>query len=318
MNRTIYLFSLFLLGFSKVFAQWNPQIPDPKISINDIYCSNANTSIAVGWSGKITKTTDGGITWQTIESGTEKHLTSISSPGNENFIAVGEGGVILKSSDGGTTWSIQQAPENMGTTKVYYYNQNVVYIAGTGIGNFLKSVNGGESWEVVTTNYEGTLMSLQFISDTQGFAIGHKWNRETLKTNVTVLKTVDGGLTWTTIYTPVEGTTINATYFSNINTGFAVGNNGTIMRTTDGGTSWITQNSGSSNNLTSVHFVTQNNGYVVGALGTILRTTNKGNTWTTQQTDKLYAFNKVFCLDMNTIYISVGGNTIVKTTNGGN
>lgn len=260
MNRKIYLLVLFLIGLSDLFAQWNPHVPDPKISINDIYCSNANTSIAVGWSGKITKTTNGGATWEAVDSGTESHLTSISSPGDHNFIAVGSGGVILKSSDWGTSWTIKQAPENTGTTEVYYYNEEVVYIAGAGVGNFLKSEDGGENWEVITTDFTGTLMTLQFVSDTDGFAIGHKWNRETLKTDITILKTKDGGLTWSTIYTPTEEISINAVHFANESTGFAVGNNGTIIRTTDGGDSWIVQNSNVTHNLTSVHFVSQNQG----------------------------------------------------------
>ena len=55
--------------------------------------------------------------------------------------------------------------------------------------------------------------------------------------NGTILKTIDGGTTWTTLS---SGTTndLNSVYFTDANTGYAVGDTGTILKTIDGGTTW--------------------------------------------------------------------------------
>jgi len=69
---------------------------------------------------------------------------------------------------------------------------------------------------------------------------------------------------------------LNSVYFTDENTGFAVGDNGTILKTTNGGINWLTQNSGTDVILLSVHFPTVDTGYAVGVGETILKTVNGG------------------------------------------
>jgi hypothetical protein len=73
-----------------------------------------------------------------------------------------------------------------------------------------------------------------------------------------------------------QGSWLNSVVFTDVNTGYAVGDWGTIIKTINGGTTWITQPSGTSENLNSVFFTDSNTGYVVGSGGTILKTTNGG------------------------------------------
>jgi photosystem II stability/assembly factor-like uncharacterized protein len=140
------------------------------------------------------------------------------------------------------------------------------------------------------------LKSVQFISDTVGWAVG---------TNGTIIKTTNGGNTWADI-SPGAGVTtqtLNAVYFINANQGWVVGNNGTFLRTTNGGTSWITTGSPSTgHHLTGVCFYNGNAGAVVGNSTTSnqrshWRTTNgavePSPTWSTASgsTDNQYYFD---------------------------
>jgi photosystem II stability/assembly factor-like uncharacterized protein len=46
-----------------------------------------------------------------------------------------------------------------------------------------------------------------------------------------------------------QGNPLSSVYFTDSNTGWAVGDAGTILRTTDGGNRWISQSSGATDNL---------------------------------------------------------------------
>jgi hypothetical protein len=69
---------------------------------------------------------------------------------------------------------------------------------------------------------------------------------------------------------------LNSVYFTDNNTGWAVGFEGTILNTTDGGLNWNSQSSGTSNYLNSVYFTDNNTGWAVGGDETILKTTTGG------------------------------------------
>jgi len=120
-----------------------------------------------------------------------------------------------------------------------------------------------------------------------------------------------------------SGTTnyLNSVYFTDSNTGYAVGFNGTILKTMDGGENWISQNSGTTNHLESVFFIDQLKGFAVGytLANTLLKTINGGEDW---MVDTIHGGSSVFFPDSNTGYIPggyiSGGEVIWKTTDGGN
>lgn len=73
--------------------------------------------------------------------------------------------------------------------------------------------------------------------------------------------------------------TLNDVYFTDINTGTAVGANGTIIQTTNGGVSWTSQTIPGWPELFGVCFTDPDTGMVVGDFGLILRTTDGGANW---------------------------------------
>jgi hypothetical protein len=68
---------------------------------------DAQTAIAVGDSGTIIQSGDGGLTWTALLSGTTNPLYAITSAGANRGFAVGEGGTILGPSPG-TVTSVQK------------------------------------------------------------------------------------------------------------------------------------------------------------------------------------------------------------------
>ena len=117
--------------------------------------------------------------------------------------------------------------------------------------------------------------------------------------------------------------TLRSVYFTDMNTGYAVGDSGTILKTIDGSVNWVAQNSGVTSDLYSVHFPEPDTGYVVTNDGKILKTTNGGSTWTIQYSGNSSSLNCVFFINADTGY-AVGSKYspiytgfILRTTNGG-
>ncbi|MCF6341953.1 MAG: YCF48-related protein [Bacteroidales bacterium] len=75
--------------------------------------------------------------------------------------------------------------------------------------------------------------------------------------------------------------TLNDVFFTDSQTGWAVGNDGTIVNTTDGGQTWAPQASGTTEILRAVFFIDANTGWAVGGTlsKTMIKTTDGGSSW---------------------------------------
>lgn len=113
-------------------------------------------------------------------------------------------------------------------------------------------------------------------------------------------------------------TTLASVFFTNANTGFAVGDSA-ILKTTDGGTNWI-KVSGGNYILYSVFFPDPITGYAVGTdlnSGTIVKTTDGGANWNAYKIGTPECLMSVYFIDSVTGYTVGQYGTIMKTTHGG-
>ena len=205
----------------------------------DVYFTDANNGVAVGWGGVIVRTTNGGANW--IEPGhLTKTLTGVCFANSNVGIAVGIYGSVMKTTDGGATWNAKSSGAQANLYSVYFTSKDT----GTAVGNagrILHTTNGGTNWEVQTPqvdNLRGVYFSKQ--NKNKGIVVGQ------INQNGTILTTTDGGTNWNIL---TIGTKKCCTVFFLLmtNNGIVVGETGTILRTTDGGTNWTTQTSGTTN-----------------------------------------------------------------------
>ena len=127
-------------------------------------------------------------------------------------------------------------------------------------------------------------------------------------------------------YAQSSGTTnsLFGVFFTDANTGTAVGSEETILRTTDGGTTWTLQLYPEGDALYGVYFTDANTGTVVGGsdecdCGLILHTTDGGTNWTYQsfQNNNYDGFRAVSFTDANTGTIVGDNGWMFRTTDGG-
>jgi len=92
--------------------------------------------------GTIFKTTDAGLSWFTVPSGTTEALKSIHFADQNTGYVVGSSGTILKTTNAGASWVHLTTPTPGFFLGVYSTDVNTEYIIG-GDGFILKSGNGG-------------------------------------------------------------------------------------------------------------------------------------------------------------------------------
>ncbi len=130
--------------------------------------------------------------------------------------------------------------------------------------------------------------------------------------------------TWSRIEVPSH-VFLKSLCFTDSLYGWAAGDSGTILHTADGGITWISQNSGTTDEISALFFLDRDRGwassinYTVSPFGSVLlKTTNGGATWTGTP----YPVENIFItciLFRDSLNGWMGGrpNALVKTTNGG-
>lgn len=120
-------------------------------------------------------------------------------------------------------------------------------------------------------------------------------------------------------YQQNSGTTNNlkSVFFTDENTGYAVGYNGTILKTTNGGFNWTAYTGVPNEYFRSVHFSGQT-GFIVGGYNSaiIFKTTDGGDTWADISTFANYGLYGVFLTGASNVHIC-GDGKIMRSTNGG-
>ena len=271
--------------------------------IYSIFFNNADTGYIVCWEeiispkGIILKTINGGTVWNPLSSGNNFNLNSVYFINANTGFAVGQMGNLFKTNNGGALWIDQSQETGYNLNSVYFINADTGYTAGGDLwdaedgpmnGGILKTTDGGNQWTSIAAG-EYALQSVYFTDANTGYAVGMWWqkvNAEECSQGTVILKTTNGGADWVNQssgipdqYTSISNDFIDnlySVYFTNADTGYAVGDSGRIIKTTDGGTNWIRQTSGTTSTLNSVFFVGRDTGYVAGSNGIILKTTNGG------------------------------------------
>lgn len=109
--------------------------------------------------------------------------------------AVGDGALVLQTRNGGVTWQgpPQALPRELGEFadfRAVSSQGTHVWIAGTPGSVIWHSPDGGQTWNLRTTGQTVPINDLEFVSETEGWAVG---------TMGVVLHTTDGGRSWKSV-----------------------------------------------------------------------------------------------------------------------
>ena len=133
-------------------------------------------------------------TWESVESPTNKFLTSVYFVDSLYGWAVGDSGTIIHTTNGGTDWSFQNSKTENKIVDVFFLNRELGWASswktssipfGTRI---LKTIDGGQSWTSELYQDENLFMTtIHFLDSLNGWMGGKPH---------ALVKTTNGGLNW--------------------------------------------------------------------------------------------------------------------------
>jgi photosystem II stability/assembly factor-like uncharacterized protein len=337
-KKLLQIFFFFFLTTQICFAQWYQQNSGTTQHLRAVHFVDANTGWAVGDSGTILRTTNGGMTWVAITSGTLLSLNDIHFTNPDMGWIVGgsqtyygpDTAIIIHTSDGGVSWTTRLRVPSAHLYDLQFLDADRGFAVGS-IGPdssmLIRTTNSGISWDLT---YD-TLWSIQrvlFAGSSRGWILtmplGGPWGQPTF-----VYRTDNGGSSWSlklwfeggSPRHPIE-CEIHDIVFRDANNGVAVGGpsgnvGGYVFRTTNGGDSRVDTISLAQGHLSKVCFYVVNQGTAVGLDGSIHRTTDGGITWNPQTSGTTLSLQGVCFIDASTGWAVGENGTILHTTNGG-
>lgn len=108
-------------------------------TISDIVFDEVNAGYAILQPGMIIKTTDGGISWDTLYNNNAHVLKKLDVVDSSIVFACGNGGVVLRSINGGTTWTQDTFPSTVNLDQIIMFDENNGYAMSKNIVYRLKS-----------------------------------------------------------------------------------------------------------------------------------------------------------------------------------
>jgi photosystem II stability/assembly factor-like uncharacterized protein len=317
--KKFYILLVALLMVNGAMGQWFQLNTGTIKVLYSVYFKDVNTGYAVGDSGIILKTSDGGTNWTQQSSGVNSALFSVHFVSSTTGYVVGELGVMLKTTNGGTDWELKNIRGATTLSSVYFPSIDTGYVVGIrnvtsiNLGVIFKTTDGGNNWNQIYSTADGEgLNSVFFLNAELGFSVGD---------NGIIVKSDDGGANWTK--NTIGTSALKSIHFTSIDWGYIVGcdDNGdaSILKTIDGGVNW-TSHDLENYCLNSIFFVDTNVGYAVGThynQGTIIRSNDGGINWSEQYSVLNYPLNSIFFPNKDTGYAVCTNGTLLKTTNGG-
>ena len=269
--------------------------------------------VAVGGSGHIVRTSDGGTTWTTVRpAGSGPGLLDVEYGGPQAIVCSGDAGALLRSLDGGTTWATLQSGARGTTHSLHAFDARIAWATNQG-GEVARTGNGGAHWERVQVpgiGGLGPMNDIEFVDALRGWVVGSDG------TDGHVARSIDGGQSWQHQHTEPNFLPEGVVAFDS-QTVVVFGPQagiGSALRTTNGGQGWLPAGP-AQGSFRGGDAVDSSTGWIVGTH--IYKTTDAGSSWTLQYGSSGPLLASVSFADAQHGWASGYGNQVLRTIDGG-
>lgn len=219
-------------------------------------------------------------------------------------------------------WKILGSPVKDDIHDVFFLNDEIGWAYTYGTGIILKTVDGGENWQIIARLDPVYFEQIHFLDARIGWICGEQGK---------VLKSEDGGKTWLdrSLILPDSNALLYSQWFFSPDIGLVGGTlryqGGTtefcLFKTNDGGLSWLKMRNNPQVHLTQIVFVNARVGYAAGG-NRIFETRDAGESWyqvsESQLSNKREGFRGLYFLNENVGYAVGASGEVVSTRDGGN
>lgn len=243
---------------------------------------------AVGDSGRIIQTQDGGDSWRAQLSGTQVQLKCVRFVTPSKGWIGGSSNSLGRSTDGGASWIWQHLPgESRRLFMTLSFSDENTGWVGDNFGGIFHTTDGGKTWESQVSGTNWAITSIKFLDASEGWATA---------TNRVVLHTTNAGNTWSsTLLDYINyGRQVTVVFedicFSSRTRGWIATNAAMsdtdyhptpLVSTSDRGANWKRQITQEKDYITAISFIGDSLGWAAGANG-ILHTEDGGIQWSYQ------------------------------------
>ncbi|MEZ4386340.1 MAG: YCF48-related protein [Candidatus Krumholzibacteriia bacterium] len=215
--------------------EWRHPVPLGQ-TLADVVMLDQLTGYAVGDGGSVIGTSNGGLTWRWLPTGTTTSLEAVAFRDGLSGVAVGEEdlvGGIFYTADGGDTWADVSPAGADWLMDVAFFPDGLHGVA-VGRDEVMLTADGGLTWQRSDDVPDMWMSSLAVLDAQTAVAVG--------KLGL-IARTADAGQSWQMIDSGT-GEMLNSVSFGDALHGLAVGVDGTILATADGGLAWEVRGTG--------------------------------------------------------------------------
>lgn len=200
------------------------------------------------------------------------------------------------------------------TTPAMYHHyaietvSNDIIMAGGYGGSLVRSTDGGDTWQSVSTGSSDWINAIHFHNSNEGWLVAAPGN---ITENGSIMKSMDGGLTWTVVKSEHN---YSSMCWASATTAYVGTWEGILSKTTDGGATWTDVATPSVENLPYLFFLDDQNGFVADNNNKFFRTHDGGTTWESFTHVGIHEF---YFFDVDNGYCVDAYGRIGTTTDGG-
>jgi photosystem II stability/assembly factor-like uncharacterized protein len=257
--------------------------------------------------GGLAFTTDGGVSWQSANTGLRNPnvaCLAINSAGTV-FAGTSQGGGIPYTPNMGNTW-YRSDPITSDWINALTVTHDE-HILASGSTAFYESTNAGQTWITVTFP-SSNLPVYSFALNPQGHVFAASYQA--------VLCSSDNGENWVPLF---ENTQANYSVVCDSNGWIFASSDTGIVRSTDNGTTWLAINSGLSNRSIRAMAVKPDGKLFAGSWGGgVFRSTDRGESWIEANSGLTGTYIQSFAVNRSGhIFVGVSGGGVCRTIDDG-
>lgn len=292
----------------------------------DMYTPDGILLLITSANGSVKRSTDAGITWNTISAGRTDPLNTINFINRDTGFAAGNGGYVSFTSNSGETWELRNSGIPMSS---FYFDldfktiENTFWVYLTGDKDYIySSSNYGITWETLSFRDNSQQLSDARYCSTE---IGNGDTLLTVGYFGLINKKVSPGNYFSYSNAARYGQANMYGVWAENNYVWAVGQPTTatsynqVIFSSNAGVSWSVQTTPIVTNkiMLDIQMMNNSTGYIVGQDGTVLKTVNGGVNWNLLSVPTGNTLRTLKFIDLNTGWVFGNAGTIFKTTDGG-